>query len=121
VSGCGGVAQALSSLWGVGSSVPRSSYDTLPARDLELGAGPVEGAIENLMDKRMDHGGMRWIEERAEALLQLRCIDTNADWEAFTKFVHDETRAAAITTGQRIRLQQRQPSPLPAVLAEKAA
>jgi hypothetical protein len=97
------------------------NYHELMSRDLELGTGPVEGAIKNLMHKRMDHGGMRWIKERAEPLLQLRCIDANADWEAFTKFVHDKTRAAAITTGQRIRLQQRQPSPLPAVLAEKAA
>jgi len=69
------------------------NYRELMTRDLELGSGPVEGAIKNLMYKRMDQGGMRWIKERAEALLQLRCIDANGDWEAFTKFVHDKTRA----------------------------
>jgi len=37
---------------------------------------------------------MRWIKERAEALLQLRCIDANDDWEAFVNLVHDNTRAA---------------------------
>jgi hypothetical protein len=101
--------------------LPLLNYDELLARDLELGTGPVEGAIKNLMYKRMDHGGMRWIKERAEALLQLRCIDANGDWAAFVKLVHDKTRATAITNGQRVRLQQRQPSPLPAVLSEKAA
>ena len=65
------------------------------------------------MYKRMDHGGMRWIKERAEALPQLRCIDANGDWAAFTKHVHDETRAHAITKGGRVRLQQRQPSRYP--------
>jgi hypothetical protein len=94
-------------------------YDELIARDLEIGTGPVEGAIKNLMYKRMDHGGMRWIKERAEALLQLRCIDANGDWEAFTKHVHDKTRADAISKGKRVRLQQRQPNPLPKVIAEE--
>jgi hypothetical protein len=97
------------------------NYRELMTRDLELGTGPVEGAIKNLMYKRMDHGGMRWIKERAEALLQLRCIDANGDWEAFVNFVHDKTRAKAITTGTRVRLQQRQPAALPGALAEEAA
>jgi hypothetical protein len=97
------------------------NYRELMTRDLELGTGPVEGAIKNLMYKRMDHGGMRWIKERAEALLQLRCIDANGDWQAFVKFVHDKTRAKATTTGTRVRLQQRQPAPLPGAPAEKAA
>ena len=42
------------------------NYQELLQRDLELGTGPVEGAIKNLMGRRMDHGGMRWIKERAE-------------------------------------------------------
>ena len=34
------------------------NYQELLQRDLELGTGPVEGAIKNLMGRRMDHGGM---------------------------------------------------------------
>jgi hypothetical protein len=97
------------------------NYDRLLAGDLELGTGVVEGAIKNLMHKRMDHGGMRWIKERAEALLQLRCIEANGDWSAFVNHVHDKTRAAAITNGERVRLQQRQPSPLPELRLREAA
>lgn len=31
----------------------------------------------------MDCSGMRWIPERAEALLHLRCIELNGDWDQF--------------------------------------
>jgi hypothetical protein len=55
----------------------------------------VEGAIKNLIGKRCDHGGMRWIKERAEAVVQLRCIEANGDWEAFISFVHDRLQALA--------------------------
>lgn len=98
--------------------IPNMTYDDLIARDLEIGTGAVEGAIKNLMYKRMDHGGMRWIKERAEALLQLRCIEANGDWDAFTKHVHEKAHTTATRTGERIRLQQRQAAPLPRVGAE---
>ena len=42
-----------------------------------------------MIAKRCDHGGMRWIKERAEALLKLRCIDINGEWDAFIDAVHD--------------------------------
>jgi hypothetical protein len=93
--------------------VKHMTYDALRRQDLELGTGAVEGAIKNLMGRRMDHGGMRWIKERAEALLQLRCIDANGDWEAFVGRVHAAMRQAAVTQGTRPRLQQRVASPLP--------
>lgn len=95
------------------------NYDQLLEHDLELGTGPVEGAIKNIMRRRMDHGGMRWIKERAESVLQLRCIDTNGDWNAFVGHVATAAHGAANMTGTRIRLQQRQPNPLPK-LAEAA-
>ena len=97
------------------------NYDELERRDLELSTGPVEGAIKNIMGKRMDQGGMRWIKERAEALLQLRCIDANGDWDAFTEWVHAQARTLAIEGGKRVRLQQRQPVALPVVKRAEAA
>ena len=97
------------------------NYGELRRRDLELGSGQVEGAIKALMYRRMDQGGMRWIKERAEAVLQLRCIDANGDWQPFVDRVHEQARERAVSTGDRIRLQQRAPAPLPAVdLAEAA-
>jgi hypothetical protein len=95
--------------------IDRTNYGALMDRDLEVGTGAVEGAIRALICRRMDYGSMRWIKERAEAVLQLRCIDTNGDWEAFVRFVHDKTRADAVERGKRIRLQQRAPQALPTV------
>ncbi len=52
--------------------VAKMPYGKLNALDLELGTGAVEGAVKNLIGKRCDHGGMRWIKERVEAIVQLR-------------------------------------------------
>jgi hypothetical protein len=101
--------------------VSSMNYGELRRRDLELGSGQVEGAIKALMYRRMDQGGMRWIKERAEALLQLRCIDANGDWQAFVNRVHERARDHATSTGHRVRLQQRLPAPLPTVLLLEAA
>lgn len=101
--------------------VSNMNYDELRCRDLELGSGQVEGAIKALMYRRMDHGGMRWIKERAEALLQLRCIDANGDWQAFVDRVHEQARNRASSTGARVRLQRRTPAPLPTVDLPEAA
>jgi len=86
------------------------NYGDLRRRDLEIGSGQVEGAIKALIYRRMDQGGMRWIKERAEALLQLRCIDANGDWQTFVDRVHEQARHRATSTGDRIRLQQRTPA-----------
>jgi hypothetical protein len=98
--------------------VHQMNYDDLLAADLEIGSGAVEGAIKNIIGARFDKGGMRWIRERAEALLQLRCIEMNGDWERFIERVHDDLRHAQ-ERGCRIRLQQATPAPLPQ-LAEAA-
>lgn len=90
-------------------------YRELIADDLEIGTGMVEGVIKNLVGKRCDHGGMRWIKERCEALVQLRCVDMNGEWEAFTDWVHERTRRSQEATGTRIRLQTQTAAPLPTV------
>ena len=48
-----------------------------------IASGVVEGAARYVVGERLDNSGMRWIEERAEAVLLLRCIEVNGDWEAF--------------------------------------
>lgn len=88
-------------------------YGSLRRRDLVLSTGIVEGAIKNIIAKRCDHGGMRWIKERAQAVIQLRCIVTNGDWNAFERFVHDRLRAAAHINRAPTRLQTAIPQQLP--------
>ncbi len=96
----------------------KMNYRELMRQDLDIATGAVEGAIKYVIGNRFDHGGMRWIRERAEALLQLRCIEINGDWDRFVDWVHSDMRAKQ-QRGVRLRLQQSAPSPLP-VLAEAA-
>lgn len=98
--------------------LPHMNYQSLLKRDLEIATGIVEGAVKNLIGARFDFGGSRWIRERAEALLQLRCIDRNGQWDSFVQWAHDEN-VEALRRGVRIRIQQSAPVPLPSV--DKAA
>ncbi len=71
----------------------------------------IEGAVRCVVSQRFDGGGMRWIEERAEALLQLRCIQINGDWEQFVAFA--DKRTLREKADRAPRLAQNQPDPLP--------
>jgi hypothetical protein len=75
----------------LGKRVGKMNYKKLRELDLEISSGAVEGAVNYVIAKRFDCGGMRWIKERAEGLLHLRCIEINGDWENFIDFVHDKT------------------------------
>ena len=97
----------------IDNRLAKMNYKDLIDRDLEIGSGAVEGAVRTIIAQRFDFGGSRWIRERAEALLQLRCLEANGDWDLFIQWVHDELQHDTIKTGDRIRLQQNHPSPLP--------
>ncbi len=88
-------------------------YHWLRKQDLEISSGAVEGAVNYVIARRFDCGGMRWIKERAEHLLQLRCIEVNEDWDAFIQFVHDRTQAQAQQQRTNLSLKCTQPAPLP--------
>ena len=57
-------------------------------QDLVIASGQVEGAVRYVVGERMDCAGMRWIPQRAEALLRLRCIELNGDWETFIAWAY---------------------------------
>jgi hypothetical protein len=92
----------------------RLDYKRVREMDLELASGVVEGAIKHIIGHRFDHGGMRWIRERAEALLQLRCIEVNGDWDSFIEWVHDKRQGEA-GAGRPARLRCATPPALPTV------
>lgn len=93
--------------------VNKMNYKELQEQDLEISSGAVEGAVNHVIAKRFDEGGMRWIKERAEALLQLRCIEVNNDWAAFIEFVHVKTMEQAQHDCTNLSLKCAQPAPLP--------
>ncbi|MGH9894886.1 MAG: hypothetical protein ACREA0_23475, partial [bacterium] len=75
--------------------VEKMNYGWLRRQDLELGTGAVEGAVRYVVGERFDCAGMRWIKERAQALLQLRCIELNGHWDEFMDFAYARILADA--------------------------
>jgi hypothetical protein len=51
-----------------------------------IATGVIEGACRHVIKDRMERAGMRWKIPGAEAMLELRTIDTNGDWNAFQKY-----------------------------------
>ena len=89
------------------------NYKTLRDQDLEISSGSVEGAVNYVIAKRFDSGGMRWIKLRAEALLQLRCIEINDDWDDFFEYVHEKGCDQAQQSLANYFLKTREPAELP--------
>ncbi len=89
------------------------NYDELRQEDLDVASGAVEGAVRHVIGKRFDSSGMRWIRERAEALLQLRCIEINGDWDAFVSFVGERMLARSKAEVEALRLLTTKPTSLP--------
>jgi hypothetical protein len=59
------------------------NYEKYINEDVPIATGIVEGGARYIVGERLDCSGMRWIPGRAEALLQLRCIELNGDWDHF--------------------------------------
>ncbi len=91
----------------------KMDYKALNKQDLEISSGAVEGAVNYVIAKRFDSGGMRWIKERAEPLLQLRCIEVNNDWDAFISYVHDKTSRQAQLFNENFFLKSTEAMKLP--------
>jgi hypothetical protein len=89
------------------------NYAELIDEDLEIGSGAVEGAVKHIIGKRCDQGGMRWIVERNEAVVQLRCIEVNGDWERFEEYVHERLVAQQRDLVTPVRIQQKEAESLP--------
>ena len=60
-------------------------YDEYLAAGYPIGSGVVEGACRHLVKDRMELTGMRWRTEGAQAMLDLRAVYLNDDWDAFQK------------------------------------
>jgi hypothetical protein len=58
-------------------------YDEYLAAGYPIGSGVVEGACRHLVKDRMEQAGMRWRIAGAQAILSLRAIYVNEDWDAF--------------------------------------
>ena len=77
-------------------------------QDLVIASGQVEGAVRHLVGERFDCAGMRWRQAKAEALLHLRCIELNGDWQKYVAWFQGKT-LRRLKRGQRVRVLSNQP------------
>jgi len=87
------------------------NYKELIDENLVIASGIIEGAVRHVIGERMDCGGMRWIPERAENLLKLRCIELNGDWDDFFDWGYNEW-IKKMKEGEKIMIRNETPEPL---------
>jgi hypothetical protein len=93
------------------SRLEMMQYGEWVKQDLVLASGQVEGAARHVVGERMDCAGMRWVKGKGEAVLQLRCIELNGDWEQFFAYVQAQARAR-LEKRQKLRILTDQPMKL---------
>jgi len=63
----------------------RMRYDEYLTAGYPIASGVIEGACRHFVKDRMERAGMHWTVEGAQAMLSLRSVALNGDWEAFTQ------------------------------------
>ena len=61
-------------------------YDEYLAAGYPIGSGVIEGACRHVVKDRMELSGMRWTIDGAQAMLYLRSIYLNGDWQEFDEY-----------------------------------
>jgi hypothetical protein len=67
-------------------NLPYMRYNEEMARGWPIGTGVVEGACGHLVKDRMEQAGMRWRQDGAQAILDLRAVRLTGDWDAYWQF-----------------------------------
>jgi hypothetical protein len=70
-------------------------YDEYLAAGYPIGSGVAEGACRHVVKDRLEQTGMRWTVAGAQAMLHLRAIYLNGDWNDFVNY-RIETEQAAL-------------------------
>jgi hypothetical protein len=70
-------------------------YHEYLAAGYPIGSGVVEGACRHVVKDRLEQTGMRWTVQGAQAMLHLRTIYLNNQWEEFVDY-HIKTEQAAL-------------------------
>jgi hypothetical protein len=67
----------------LGNNKGHMRYDEYLAAGYPIGSGVAEGACRHLVKDRMEQTGMRWTVEGAQAMLHVRALYLNDQWEEF--------------------------------------
>jgi hypothetical protein len=61
-------------------------YDEYISKGYPIGSGVIEGTCRSFIKDRMELSGMRWTEEGAESMLELRSVKVNGCWNDFWEY-----------------------------------
>ena len=67
-------------------NLPYMDYARYLQHGWPIGTGVIEGTCRHLIKDRMELSGMRWSMSGAEAILALRSVNENGDWDDFHEF-----------------------------------
>ena len=67
-------------------NLPYMRYAQYLDRGWPISSGVVEGACGHLVKDRMEQSGMRWTKSGAQAILDLRAVRVNDDWDEYRRF-----------------------------------
>ncbi len=65
------------------NNAERMRYDVYLREGYPIASGVIEGACRHVIKDRMEHGGMRWTLEGAQAMLDVRCVCASSEWDRF--------------------------------------
>ncbi len=68
------------------NNASRMRYDQYLQAGYPIASGVIEGACRHVVCDRMERSGMRWVRAGAQAMLGLRCIGINREWDQFMAF-----------------------------------
>jgi hypothetical protein len=58
-------------------------YNEYLALGLPIATGVIEGACGSLVKDRVERSGMKWTHKGAQAVLNLRALKRNGDWDSY--------------------------------------
>jgi hypothetical protein len=64
----------------------RMRYHEYLAAGYPIASGVIEGACRHVVKDRLERTGMHWTVDGAQAMLKLRCVAINDQWDEFTEF-----------------------------------
>ena len=74
------------------NKAPYLDYPTALSSGWPIATGVIEGAVRHVVRDRMDVTGARWSVDGAEAVLKLRAVRTNGDFDDYWRFHLDHER-----------------------------
>ena len=77
----------------LGNNREHMRYDEYLAAGYPIGSGVAEGACRHLVKDRLEQTGMRWTVEGAEAMLHVRALHLNDEWDEFLEYRIEQEQA----------------------------